>query len=175
VGERLLSLTGMLGLVDPAVLTLGTQRWVLSHGDAYCLGDTDYQLFRSQVRANGWQADFLARPLSERLSVARQIRQASEDRKGTQTVWADVDADAATALLAKHRAQVLVHGHTHQAAVHPLGEQTSEPAHRCVLSDWDANGHPPRLEVLRWQADDGPMPHLPRRMNISDLGISPQP
>ena len=148
VGERLLAAAGLQGLSDPCTLTLGNERWVLSHGDALCLADTDYQAFRSQVRTPAWQADFLAQPLSQRLAVARQIRQASEQRKDTQVVWADVDTSAATALLQRQGAIRLVHGHTHRAADHPLGTD----GQRCVLSDWDATSTPPRLEVLRWTA-----------------------
>jgi UDP-2,3-diacylglucosamine hydrolase len=163
VGERLLAATGMQGLSDPCTLTLGNERWVLSHGDALCLGDTDYQSFRRQVRAPTWQAHFLAQPLSQRLAMARQIRQASEQRKGTQITWADVDTAAAAALLQQHSAVRLIHGHTHQAAEHPLTESTT----RCVLSDWDASSTPPRLEVLRWTAPTQESTHIaPARITI---------
>jgi UDP-2,3-diacylglucosamine hydrolase len=163
VGERLLAATGMQGLADPCTLALGGERWVLSHGDALCLGDTDYQSFRRQVRAPMWQAHFLAQPLSQRLAMAREIRQASEQRKGTQTTWADVDTTAAAALLQQHSAVRLIHGHTHQAAEHPLTEGTT----RCVLSDWDAGSTPPRLEVLRWTAPTQEGTHAaPARITI---------
>lgn len=163
VGKRLLAATGMQGLSDPCTLTLGNERWVLSHGDALCLGDTDYQAFRRQVRAPAWQAQFLAQPLSQRLAVARQIRMASEQRKGTDTPWADADPGASTSLLQRHGAIRLVHGHTHQAADHPLGEG----GQRCVLSDWDATSSPPRLEVLRWAAPSaGATQQPPRRFSI---------
>ena len=42
----------------------------------------------------------------------------------------------------------MVHGHTHQPAVHDLGHGRS----RVVLSDWDAGATPQRLEVLRLDA-----------------------
>ena len=163
VGERLLAAAGMQGLSDPCTLTLDNERWVLSHGDALCLGDTDYQAFRRQVRAPNWQAQFLAQPLSQRLAVARQMRQASEQRKGTHTTWADADPEATAALLKRHGAIRLVHGHTHQPADHAV----SEGGQRCVLSDWDATSRPPRLEVLRWTAPDaGSVQQSPRRLCI---------
>ena len=31
--------------------TFGEARWLLSHGDALCIADTDYMAFRAQVRA----------------------------------------------------------------------------------------------------------------------------
>ena len=40
----------------------------------------------------------------------------------------------------------LIHGHTHQPAEHVL----SAHQQRWVLSDWDAQAQPPRLQVLSW-------------------------
>ena len=39
------------------------QRCLLSHGDAWCLGDVDYQRFRAYARDPGNQARFLAQPI----------------------------------------------------------------------------------------------------------------
>jgi len=163
VGERLLMAAGMQGLSDPCTLTLGNERWVLSHGDALCLDDTDYQAFRRQVRSSIWQAQFLAQPLSQRLAVARQMRNTSDQRKDTETHWADADPDEAIRWLQHHGATRLIHGHTHQAADHAVGEH----GQRCVLSDWDANSNPPRLEVLRWTAPTpATRPQPPQRLSI---------
>jgi UDP-2,3-diacylglucosamine hydrolase len=162
VGEKLLCLTGIQALADPTVLTLRRERWMLSHGDALCLADTDYQVFRQEVRTPAWQADFLALPLAQRLTVARQIRQTSEHRKNTQAVWADVDISAASALLYRHQAKHMIHGHTHMPDTHSLGGA----ALRYVLSDWDASSQPPRLQVLRWQAGDDLGPGTLNRINI---------
>lgn len=148
LGKRMLATTGMQGLTDPATLTLGGERWVLSHGDEWCLADTGYQAFRKQVRSSTWQTQFLEQSLALRLATARHMRQTSEQRKGTQTDWADVDTTAAANLLLQYGAVRLMHGHTHQPAEHPLGHDKT----RFVLSDWDARNTPPRLEVARWTA-----------------------
>src|SRR5690606_15281142 len=50
LGARALAASGMQGLDDPTVLAFGGQRWLLSHGDAMCLADTDYLAFRTLVR-----------------------------------------------------------------------------------------------------------------------------
>ena len=132
-------------LDDPTVLVLHGERWLLSHGDALCLDDTDYLRFRAQVRASEWQSAFLARPLAERRALARAMRVQSEDRKrDPSVVWADVDADAARDWLARANARTLVHGHTHRPAEHDLGNGLR----RLVLSDWDAAAHPPRAQLL---------------------------
>ncbi len=149
VGPGLMDLCNTTLLADPTVLGFHHQRWLLSHGDALCLDDVDYMAFRREVRSAAWQRDFLAKPLADRQAVARALRAQSEARKQSGAVYADVDADAARELLAAAQAHVLIHGHTHQPAVHDLGHGYS----RVVLSDWDAAAPVPRAEVLRLTAD----------------------
>ena len=141
---------GMRILDDPTVLDMFGQRWLLSHGDALCLDDTDYLRFRSQVRGTEWQTAFLSRPLQEREATARGIREQSEARKHSNdpTRWADVDAGAASAWLQHGCAATLIHGHTHRPAEHVLGQALQ----RVVLSDWDGGATSPRAEVLRLNA-----------------------
>lgn len=149
LGQRALEACGMQGLDDPTVLVFQGQRWLLSHGDALCLDDTDYMRFRAQVRQAAWQQAFLAQPLAQRAAIARELRAQSEARKkltgNDPSLWADVDAEAARDWLLHARAQTLIHGHTHRPAEHDLGERRQ----RVVLSDWDARAHPSRAEVLR--------------------------
>lgn len=44
------------------LLVWGPQRILLSHGDALCLDDTEYQQFRAINRQPAWQQQLLARP-----------------------------------------------------------------------------------------------------------------
>ena len=135
-------------LQDPTTLVFNQQRWLLSHGDALCLGDVDYMLFRKEVRSPKWQQDFLARPMAERQAIATALRTQSEARKQTGVAYADVDAACARTWLLAAGAEVLIHGHTHKPAAHDLGDGLS----RIVLSDWDAAAQPRRAEVLRLSA-----------------------
>lgn len=146
-GPGLMRASGMRALPDPTVLDLGDARLLLSHGDLLCLADTDYLAFRAQVRTPAWQAAFLAKPLAERAALARGLRAQSESRKQGQTDYADVDTEAARAWLDAAQAQVLLHGHTHRPARHALDAGRL----RWVLSDWEAEAMPPRLEVTVWQ------------------------
>jgi len=148
VGPQLMDLCNTTWLPDPSVLLFAGQRWLLSHGDALCLGDVDYLQFRQQVRSAAWQQAFLAKPLPERQTIARALRQQSEARKQSGAVYADVDAAAARAWLQAANARTLIHGHTHKPADHALGQGLS----RVVLSDWDAQAARPRAEVLRLSA-----------------------
>jgi UDP-2,3-diacylglucosamine hydrolase len=149
-------------LGDPTVLEFAGQRLLLTHGDALCLADTDYQAFRAQVRSPAWQQDFLAKPIEERQQIARGLRDASEARKkqGLEggAGYADVDANAARELLAAHACNTMIHGHTHQPATHDLGSGLR----RIVLSDWDLRASAPRAQVLRLMTGQS----SPERINI---------
>lgn len=147
LGAEALRASGMQALSDPTVLSFGEQRLLLSHGDSLCLADHDYQAFRAQVRQPAWQAQFLAQPLAQRQATAHAMRAQSEARKRTHTDYADVDTSATRACLQATHCQVLVHGHTHQPAVHDLGDGLQ----RWVLSDWHADPGAPRLEVVSWR------------------------
>lgn len=151
LGPQGLKAMGVHQLSDPTRLELLGHHWLLSHGDALCLADTDYMAFRRQVRDPRWQQDFLNRPLAERAAVVRQLRQRSQERQrqlGGPDAWADVDAPAAVHWLRTAGCSALIHGHTHRPAVHDLAPGLK----RIVLSDWDARAQPPRTEVLRLDA-----------------------
>ena len=147
-GGAFLKHCGITGLQDPTVLSFAGQRYLLSHGDLLCVDDVDYQRFRVQARSPAWQQQFLSQPLATRRAQARGIRQESEARKQSGTVYADVDHASAIAWLQAAGAHTLIHGHTHRPANHALAPGLQ----RVVLSDWDAAALPPRLETLRLSA-----------------------
>ena len=147
MGQKLMQAVHGHLLDDPSVLVFGDTHWLLTHGDALCLGDTDYMAFRATVRSTAWQEEFLAKPLAQRQHIARTLRAQSELHKQSQTGYADVDAAAAIVLLQQHQATCMVHGHTHRPGNTPL----TNGCERVVLSDWDLTAQPPRSEVLRLQ------------------------
>lgn len=159
LGSAYLAQAGMQALHDPTCLDLGAkERWLLTHGDAWCLDDVDYQRFRQQVRTPAWQATLLAKPLAERQAIARAMRQASASKQAEMASHADVDAATAQAAMQTCGARVLLHGHTHRPAVHAMPAPASSgsspddggpPATRIVLSDWDLHAHPSRADVIR--------------------------
>jgi UDP-2,3-diacylglucosamine hydrolase len=149
-GTAALREAGMLGLPDPTLLNAWGQRVVLSHGDALCLEDLRYQDFRREVRSPEWQANFLAKPLTERVHMATQMRAASSSRQRYDGD-ASVDIDSSEAVMWMHAlgAGELVHGHTHRPGSNALAPGFV----RHVLSDWDLDGPAPRAEVLRLTRD----------------------
>lgn len=149
MGSKAADRCGMTILPDPTVMHWRDSAWLLSHGDELCLADVAYQTFRKEVRSDEWQKAFLARPLTEREAIARDLRRQSESRKQHQgqdpSLWADVNNAAAVQCLQDAKASVLIHGHTHRPALHSLAPGLE----RWVLSDWDAETRPARAEVLR--------------------------
>ncbi len=163
MGQALMQAVGATLIPDPTVLSFAEQRWLLSHGDSLCLADTAYLVFREQVRSDAWQAAFLAKPLAERLALARQMREQSETRKQTTRDYADVDADAALQWLLGAKAATLVHGHTHRPNHHALGSEHS----RWVLSDWNLDHGQTRADVLRIDL------HNPQPYRLNPLTLQP--
>lgn len=148
--ESLISACNAKYLKDPSILQFGVERFLLGHGDAWCLADTRYQTFRTMVRRSDWQDDFLSKPLAERLEIARALRAQSEQKKkSSPSSYADIDQAAVLALMHNMNATHCIHGHTHQPAIHALGENKN----RIVLSDWDLETTPARAEVLRLTKD----------------------
>jgi len=151
VGPSFLQSCGVQPLQDPTLLLWGTQRILLSHGDALCLDDQAYQRFRAVARTPGWQREFLDKPLAERLAMAQAMRAQSEAHNQSMQSFADADATMTQQWLEQAQSLHLIHGHTHRPADHAV---TGLPgARRQVLSDWHVQPELRRAEVLRLHAD----------------------
>ena len=150
VGDAMLEANGVLRLADPTVVVAFGERVMLSHGDALCIDDVDYQRYRSIVRRPGVQRAFAALPFAARRAIGRALRRRSGRREPAQRGgFIDVDAGAALAWMRGAETPTLVHGHTHAPASHDL----APGAVRHVLSDWELDGSSaPRAEILRWRA-----------------------
>ena len=124
------------------MIDLYGERTLLMHGDTLCAGDHAYLAFREQVRNPAWQAAALARPIEERIAIARGMRESSEGAKGGkgETIM-DVSPEAVAAAFARANCRVLIHGHTHRPARHEL-VAGGRACVRWVLPDWyEAGGY----------------------------------
>ena len=159
IGNKFSETCGIQMLSDPSVLAFGGQRYLLSHGDALCLSDADYQNFRAKVRSPQWQSTFLSTPLQERMQQARQMRAQSEARKQAEQTISDVDETAAQQWMNATHSQHFIHGHTHEGCDHPI--QTAQgQGIRHVLPDWHATGKKPRGYALRLSLGSGTLQHV---------------
>lgn len=127
-------------LNDPALTDFYGTPAVLSHGDFLCTQDIAYQRMRRFYR-NPFILFLLRRlPLIVRRYIGRKLRAQSHIRKKSKMAnIMDVTHQAVVELLEKYNVQLLVHGHTHQPAIHEL-TANKKAAKRIVLGDWEPNG-----------------------------------
>ncbi len=134
--------SGATLLTEPHVVNLFDRPTLLLHGDVLCTDDLDYQQFRRLVRDPAWQASFLARPLPERVALARELRARSEQVKGNKRPEiTDANPDAVLNAFRQYGVQRMIHGHTHRPAHHRLMVD-DRSCERWVLPDWyDTGGY----------------------------------
>ncbi|MGH1485489.1 MAG: UDP-2,3-diacylglucosamine diphosphatase [Cellvibrionaceae bacterium] len=140
LGEDFITSTGATLLSDPTVITLGSEKTLLMHGDSLCTKDTDYMAFREMVRNPTWQATMLAKSLEERKALAAQLRETSQSMNSIKAEdIMDVTPAEVISEMTKHRCSRLIHGHTHRPARHstPIDDKAGE---RIVLGDWHDQG-----------------------------------
>ncbi len=96
---------------------------LLTHGDAFCLGDLPYQRLRRGMRRFGVRSCLRALPLRLRRYLARRLRSYSQlevARKPLQSMHLTLPVVAQVA--AESAAKEVWIGHLHQAARHDLGD-----------------------------------------------------
>jgi UDP-2,3-diacylglucosamine hydrolase len=151
IGERFASETAITILPDPCIAKIHGENVLLSHGDAYCTDDIEYQSVRKMTRDPQWQAMMLSKSVEERMAFAEQARTASLARGGNiDQQIADVNPAAIETAFREAGVKLMLHGHTHRPAVHEI-DIDGQPARRIVLGDWYEHG-----SVLRWD-ENGPV------------------
>ncbi len=141
IGSGFAEATGITILPDPSLISLYGKPVLLSHGDALCIDDIDYQTFRTKVRSQTWQNQFLSQPLENRIDYIEQLRVKSEQEKSTKSMQImDVNTDAVEDLLKQYDYPPLfIHGHTHRPKVHEY-LLAGHACKRVVLGDWYEQG-----------------------------------
>lgn len=139
LGKRFADAAGARLLNDPSVVELGGSKVLLMHGDSLCTRDSAYMAFRQQARDPEWQRQILAMPVTERIALARQLReQSGEANSNKADDIMDVTPDEVIHTMRQYGVTTLIHGHTHRPAVHEL-DVDGELAERYVLGDWHSD------------------------------------
>ena len=134
-------------LPDPTLIDLYGTPTLLTHGDALCTDDIEYQAFRKQVREPAWRNNFLAQPLAQRKATIEQLRKMSEVQKQTKAMdIMDVNLDAVAELFRSHHYPRIIHGHTHRQK-HHLHQVDGKSCERWVLGDWHETGNALRCDA----------------------------
>ena len=158
IGETFAAEAGVTLLGDPYSLELHGEHVLLSHGDAMCTDDTEYQQVRAMTRNPDWQAMMMSKSIDERIAFAVQAREQSLARNEAMTEEiADVNQAAVEQTIRESGADILLHGHTHRPAVHPF-HVDERPVHRIVLGDWYEQG-----SMVEWDEDGPRLETLPRK------------
>lgn len=158
IGAGFAEETGAQLLPDPFELTLHGDRVLLSHGDALCTDDVEYQQVRTMTRNPEWQSMMLAKTLDERLAFAAEARATSQQRNATLSdEIMDVNQGEVEKTIDAHKVDILLHGHTHRPAVHDV-DVGDRKARRIVLGDWYEHG-----SIVRWDENGFTLAEMPRR------------
>jgi UDP-2,3-diacylglucosamine hydrolase len=162
IGEEFAAETGVTILPDPYRIDLYGKSVLLSHGDALCTDDVEYQKMRAMTRNREWQAMMLEKPLEERIAIAKHARSQSQERNKTlsESIM-DVNPDAVKKLIAEYGVEILLHGHTHRPGIHGV-DVDDRFAKRVVLGDWYGQG-----SVVRWDEDGLDLSAIPRQADRS--------
>ena len=149
IGEEFLSETGVELLIDPFLLKSNGKTILLTHGDQMCIDDVEYQTFRSIVRNPDWQKDFLNFPISKRLKIAGETKDASKQSKQEKSMEImDVNEEEVLRVFKQHEVNTMIHGHTHRPMKHELKIDGSLCS-RYVLGDWNKTS----AMVLQWSKE----------------------
>lgn len=144
LGHDFARAAGATLLADPIIADVAGTTTLLSHGDAWCTRDVAYQQFRAMVRNPDFQRAFLAKPVDERIAVAKGARMLSDTEKSTKAMdIMDVTPEAIGEALRSAGVRRMIHGHTHRPAAHVI-DLDGASAERWVLPDWDLDEPEPR-------------------------------
>jgi UDP-2,3-diacylglucosamine hydrolase len=152
IGEDFAAETGIQLIPDEWVVSLGGVPTLLMHGDLLCTRDSDYLQARAMLRDPAFIADFLAKPLPQRIAIAREYRARSGEATSLKAEdIMDVTPEEVLRQLRRHGVNHLVHGHTHRQARHPL-DLDGQPAERWVLGDWrEESASALQIDGADWQ------------------------
>lgn len=136
VGEPYLKQFNAELLGDTAEISVAGSPALLMHGDLLCTDDVDYMAFRALAHNPDWQAEMLAKPLSERRELAKHLRAMSKEAASNKAEdIMDVNQDAVANTMQEHQVKRLIHGHTHRPCRHAMRD-----SERVVLGDWNTTG-----------------------------------
>lgn len=150
VGERFCRETGANLLEDYALVQVGGETVLVTHGDLLCTDDLPYQSARVRVRSAQWKRHALSKPLLVRQLYARWYRfKSGLDKRGKTLEIMDANADTVIEVMRRFGVRTLVHGHTHRPAIHEFTVDGAAATRR-VLAEWHADG-----SALCWSPQSG--------------------
>lgn len=140
VGNKLAKHCHFTLIDDPYKIKIQNRDAILMHGDTLCTDDVDYQKFRQMVRNPQWQRQILDKTLEQRMQIAKQLREKSQQSTATKEEYImDVNQDETDKVFIENNIDLLIHGHTHRPAIHRKKVNDINTT-RIVLGDWYKTG-----------------------------------
>jgi UDP-2,3-diacylglucosamine hydrolase len=136
VSQLFAQASGCQILPDLTVIDLYGTPTLLMHGDTLCTDDKAYQRARSRLRRPIILRAYLALPKLWRRTIAQRLRRRSQAHTQRQPLAImDVNQAAVETAIRAHKAEQIIHGHTHRPAIHHFSVDGC-PKQRIVLGDW---------------------------------------
>ena len=135
-------------IIEPYILELDTNKFLLIHGDSLCTDDINYQKLKRVLRNPITQFIFLKLSKNIRLKLTGQLRKRSIEAQSYKTQeLMDVNQETTDLLMSNYSGFDLIHGHTHRQKTHIEEKYT-----RYVLGDWsNAKGNAIKItNKLEW-------------------------
>lgn len=133
-----LSAWGLQIIPDPCLITHGTKRCLLMHGDLLCTQDVSYQRMRTWIRYGFVQRTFLQLPFFVRQAIARVMRKKSRistAKKSRQSMLAA--PHAIHSWLHQTQCDIFIYGHVHHLQHKVLHDIKSTPVTVVTLDSWE--------------------------------------
>lgn len=139
IGQRYAKQSSMTLLPEHSLIDLYGTKTLIMHGDTLCLFDKNYQRLRKLLHNPLLQFVFNLLPLKLRKRIGWKIRTASQSKKRDKNMeMMGVTQDEVLRLMAIHRVQRLIHGHTHQVNTHHFNVN-DKAGQRFDVGDWYTN------------------------------------
>ena len=137
LGKAFVRQVGATLIPDEYCISVAGNKTLLLHGDILCTNDHAYQKARKRFRNPVIQWLLLRRSLQARRQIAAGYRQQSRESMVGRSL-SEMDACEATILnfMQRHQVTQMIHGHTHQPAVHQHILPNGQTGWRCVLDEW---------------------------------------
>ena len=136
INKKFAIATGCQIINDPTEIYLDDEKVLLMHGDTLCTHDEKYQNWRKFITNSLIKWIYSVMPLMLRQYIAYGVRGHTEKVvKNKPPEIIDVSQDAVISEINKHNVRTLIHGHTHQEAIHKI-KSNGTSARRIVLGDW---------------------------------------
>lgn len=149
LGKRFAQQTGCTLLADFTPINLYGSNVLLCHGDGLCTNDERHMIFRKYSHNKILKFLFLLLPLILRKKIGNRLRQNSKQHTKTLSIKTmDVTNSAVHHEIRHHKANFIVHGHTHRPTAVDFKVDNLD-CQRIVLGSWERQGC-----FLRWH-DNG--------------------